>query len=98
MNLFDIGILVILGFCLIRGGFRGLIKEMSAIIGVFGGFYGAYTYYPLVAKLLSRWMSDAGYSNILAFLIIFAIIQSGYWPDYWPDYWRVFAFHRLSAE
>jgi membrane protein required for colicin V production len=74
MNLFDIVIIIILGFCLIRGGFRGLVKELSAIIGVFGGFYGAYTYYPLVAKLLSRWISDVGYGNILAFLIIFCSV------------------------
>lgn len=74
MNLFDIVILVIIGFCLIRGGFRGLIKELSAIIGVFGGFYSAYTYYPLLAKLLSRWISDAGYGNILSFLIIFCVV------------------------
>lgn len=74
MNLFDIVILVIIGFCLIRGGFRGLIKELSAIVGVFGGFYSAYTYYPLLAKLLSRWISDVGYGNILSFLIIFCSV------------------------
>lgn len=71
MNPLDILIIVIAGFCLIRGIFRGLIKELSSIIGVFGGFYGAYTYYPIVAKLLSRWISNTGYLNILSFLIIF---------------------------
>ncbi len=71
MNLFDIIILVILGFCMIRGGFRGLIKEIAAIIGVFGGFYGAYTYYPQVAQILSKWVSNTAYGNIGAFMIIF---------------------------
>ncbi|PQP34359.1 colicin V production protein, partial [Desulfobacteraceae bacterium SEEP-SAG9] len=33
MNPLDILIIVIAGFCLIRGIFRGLIKELSSIIG-----------------------------------------------------------------
>ncbi|MBW2639475.1 MAG: CvpA family protein [Deltaproteobacteria bacterium] len=71
MNLFDIIVIVILGYCLIRGIFRGLVKELSSIIGVFGGFYAAYTYYPVLAKPLSEWIANAGYLNILSFLIIF---------------------------
>jgi len=74
MNLFDIVILVIIGFCLIRGGFRGLIKEVAAIVGVLGGFYGAYRYYHLLSGLLSKWISTDAYSNILSFLIIFCAI------------------------
>ncbi|MBW1726200.1 MAG: CvpA family protein [Deltaproteobacteria bacterium] len=71
MNFFDIIVIVILGYCLIRGVFRGLIKELSSIIGVLGGFYAAFTYYPLVAKPLSKWIANTGYLNILSFLIIF---------------------------
>jgi membrane protein required for colicin V production len=71
MNLFDIIVIVILGYCLIRGIFRGLVKELSSIIGVFGGFYAAYTYYPVLAKPLSEWIANAGYVNILSFMIIF---------------------------
>ena len=71
MNLFDILIVIIFGFCLIRGFFRGFIKEVSSIIGVFGGFYAAYTYYMEFAKLLSGWISDKSYLYIVSFLIIF---------------------------
>ncbi|NNK83934.1 MAG: CvpA family protein [Desulfobacterales bacterium] len=71
MNKFDMLIIVILAFCVIRGVFRGLIKEMSSIIGVLAGFYAAYSYYTVIAKLLSRWISSAGYLNILSFLILF---------------------------
>ncbi len=71
MNFFDIIVIVILGYCLIRGIFRGLVKELSSIIGVFGGFYAAYTYYPILAKPLSKWIANGGYLNILSFLIIF---------------------------
>lgn len=71
MNPFDIVIIIVLGVCLIRGVFRGLIKELSSIIGVFGGFYAAYTYYPDVAVRLSGWISNTSYLNILSFLIVF---------------------------
>jgi membrane protein required for colicin V production len=74
MNSFDIFIIVVVGFCLIRGVFRGLIKELSSIIGVLAGFYGAYTYYMKLAKLLSKWISDTGYLNILSFLLIFCAV------------------------
>ena len=71
MNSFDILIIVILGYSLIRGLFRGLVKEVSSIIGVFGGFYAAYTYYKTLAKLFSGLINDVSYLNILSFLIIF---------------------------
>lgn len=74
MNSFDIVIITIFGFCVIRGSFRGLIKELAAIIGVLGGFYGAYTYYTELAKPLSEWISNVSYLNILSFLIIFCVI------------------------
>ena len=74
MNPFDILIIVILGYCLVRGLFRGLVKEISSIIGVLGGFYAAYSYYPLVAKWLSRVISNTSYLHILSFLIIFCFV------------------------
>lgn len=71
MNPFDILIIVILGYSLVRGLFRGLVKEVSSIIGVLGGFYAAYTYYVVLAGLLSGLIHDTAYLNILSFLIIF---------------------------
>jgi hypothetical protein len=74
MNSFDIVVAVILGFCLIRGIFRGLVKEMASIIGVLAGFYAAYTYYPEMAGLLSRWISNTVYLNIASFMVLFCLI------------------------
>jgi len=71
MNPFDILIIVILGYSLVRGLFRGLVKELSSIIGVLGGFYAAYTYYTVLAGLLAGLIHDTSYLNILSFLIIF---------------------------
>ncbi|MCJ7774212.1 MAG: CvpA family protein [Desulfobacterales bacterium] len=74
MNTFDIIISAIFGYCLVRGLFRGLIKELASIIGVFSGFYAAYTYYNEVARMMSDWISNTGYLNIISFLIIFCLI------------------------
>lgn len=74
MNPLDMVIVVILGYCLIRGIFRGLVKEISSIIGVLAGFYAAYSYYGLLAKPLARWISNTPYLNILSFMIIFCVI------------------------
>jgi membrane protein required for colicin V production len=74
MNPFDIIIIVILGYSLVRGIFRGLVKEVSSIIGVLGGFYAAFTYYPMLAKLLSGLIRETAYLNILSFMIIFCSV------------------------
>jgi membrane protein required for colicin V production len=71
MNPFDIIIIVILGYSLVRGIFRGLVKEVSSIIGVLGGFYAAFTYYTILTKFLSGLIKETAYLNILSFLIIF---------------------------
>jgi membrane protein required for colicin V production len=74
MNPFDILIITVLTYGLIRGVFRGLVREISSIVGVFGGFYAAYSYYPHVARLLSRWISSPAYLNIVAYLAIFSAV------------------------
>ena len=74
MNPFDIFIIIIIGYSLIRGLFRGLVKEVSSIIGVLGGFYAAYSYYPMVAKWFTNLITNSSYLNILSFLIIFCSV------------------------
>lgn len=69
-NPFDIGIIIIFGFCLIRGFFRGFVKEVISLIGVLSGFYAACVYYLDIAHLLSKWISHPPYLNILSFLTI----------------------------
>ncbi len=74
MNSFDIVVAIILGFCLIRGIFRGLVKEMASIIGVLAGFYAAYTYYPEMASLLAPWIENEIYLNLTSFMVLFCLI------------------------
>jgi membrane protein required for colicin V production len=74
MNPFDVFIIIVVCYSIIRGLFRGLVKEVSSIMGVLGGFYAAYSYYPVVAKLISGVVKDPSYLKILSFLIIFCAI------------------------
>lgn len=74
MNLLDMLIVIILGYGLIRGIFRGMIKELSSIIGVLGGFYAAYSYFPLVSAMMEDWITNVAFLNILSFMLIFCII------------------------
>jgi membrane protein required for colicin V production len=74
MNPLDVVIIIILGYGLIRGIFRGMVKEISSIVGVFAGFYAAYSYYPLVSQIMEGWITNISFLNILSFMLIFCII------------------------
>ena len=74
MNTFDIIIIVIVSFCLIRGAFKGLIGEISGIIGVVAAFYGAYTYYPMITVYAEKWIENSAIRDLAAFFLIFCAI------------------------
>ena len=74
MNTFDIVVIVIIAFCLIRGLFKGVIGEMSGIIGVVAGFYGAYTYYSLITIHVEKWIENPAIRNLVAFFLLFCAI------------------------
>lgn len=77
MNGLDIFIIIVISLGLVRGFFRGFIKEVSSIVGVIAGFYGAYTYYQLLANYLNSWISKWGiYVDIGSFCLIFCAIVS----------------------
>lgn len=80
MNPFDITIVVIIAFCIIRGAFRGIIKEASSIVGVIAGLYAAFVYYPSVSAVIGKVegvFPNMGYVNIASSLIIFCAVFAG---------------------
>lgn len=74
MNPFDILIVTILTYGLIRGIFRGLVREIASIVGILGGFYAAYTYYTRLAALTSDLIENPVYRNIISYLVIFSAV------------------------
>jgi membrane protein required for colicin V production len=77
LNSLDLIILFIIGYCVIRGVFRGIIKEASSIVGVLAGLYAAYSYYDTLTKDLaafSNLFSSTAVMNIFSFLFIFGFV------------------------
>ncbi len=74
MNFFDLSVLVIVGFCLVRGGFKGLVREVSGIVGVVAGFYGANTYYPRLIPYVESWITSAQIQKLVCFFALFCLI------------------------
>lgn len=74
MTFFDLCVAGVVGFCLVFGGFRGLIREVSGIIGVVAGFYGANTYFPLLVPHIEPWISSPGIRRLACFFVLFCLI------------------------
>jgi len=74
MNTFDIIVIVVLAYSVLRGLFRGLLKEAASVAGVLGGFFAAYAFYAPAADYLKTFIANPAYRNILAFLAIFCIV------------------------
>jgi membrane protein required for colicin V production len=71
MNGFDLVVLVIVLFCMIRGLFKGLIREVSGIVAVIAGFYGAFTYYGNLSDHLAFLISTPEIRHLASFGILF---------------------------
>ncbi|MCG8563936.1 MAG: CvpA family protein [Desulfobacterales bacterium] len=71
MNGFDLFVIIVVAFCLIRGFSRGLIKEVSGIIGVIAAFYGANTYYPLLLPQVGQWIETPATQKLVSFFLLF---------------------------
>lgn len=74
MNAFDIVVAATVAYGLIRGVFRGLVKEVASIAGVVGGLFAAYAFYGQAAALLGGLIANPAYRNLLGFLLIFAAV------------------------
>lgn len=72
LNLLDGVILVVLGFTLIRGAFRGLVRELMGIVAVGGGYLLANLTYqevePGLRGVLRSPVASAGVAYVLTFL------------------------------
>lgn len=76
MNLLDLGIVVVLVLLGLRGYWRGLLQEISVIVGLVIGLVFAAHYYLRLAGLLGQWLQTPLYSRIVSFLIILVLV---YW-------------------
>jgi membrane protein required for colicin V production len=71
MNIFDMVMIAVVCVCLIRGLFRGLSRELASILGILGGFYGAYLFYPHAARRLPAIIPRGAFADLAGFALVF---------------------------
>jgi membrane protein required for colicin V production len=72
MNLFDIGILMVMALFTVRGFVRGIIQEAATLIGVIISFFLAAFYYGQAARLLAPTFPDHGiFLSFFCFIFLF---------------------------
>jgi membrane protein required for colicin V production len=74
MHPFDMLIVVILGYCLIIGIFKGFIREAASIAGVVTGFYAAYVGYQAVVPFFAGFIQTPAYQATAAFILVFTVV------------------------
>src|SRR3989338_104179 len=75
MNNFDYIILVIIAVFTLGGFALGFIQAIGSLIGIFIASYISGIYFQEFAKLLHSVTSNEGLANILAFIILFILIN-----------------------
>lgn len=74
MNLLDIVILVLLVGFLLKGLFRGFLKELCSLFGLFGGLFLALRYHAPLAELLLETLGwSARICVVIAFISLFLL-------------------------
>jgi len=70
----DIALLVILGYFFLRGVFRGVVKEVVAVLGLFVAFWVASVYWPLGGEHLKPIFDMPGQRGVTSFILIFLVV------------------------
>jgi membrane protein required for colicin V production len=70
----DIALVVILGYFVLRGLFRGVVKEVVAVLGLFVAFWVAGVNWELAEMHLKPIFDMPGQRGISGFIIIFAVV------------------------
>ncbi|MBU2488127.1 MAG: CvpA family protein [Proteobacteria bacterium] len=73
MNLLDVILVAILAYAVVRGTFRGIIKEVASLAGVFVGFYVGYSHYTVVAGSIRKYFTTDQWPNLIGFFIMFIL-------------------------
>ena len=78
MNIFDVVIVVLLVFAFIRGFLKGFFVEITSLIALFGGIWGAIHFSHFTVELLERYVNwDKNYILLIAFAITFITVAMG---------------------
>jgi len=74
MNWLDIAIIALMVFLIIRGIFRGFVREISSLAGVVAGIIVANIYQPELTAVLKGWFGSFGYLSLVSYGVIFLAV------------------------
>jgi len=74
MNPLDLIIIIIMVFLIVRGIFRGFIREIASLAGVILGIWLANLYQPVMTDYLKVYLPSGKFLPIISFAVIFAIV------------------------
>ncbi len=70
----DIALAVIMGYFFLRGIFRGVVKEVVAVLGFFVAFWVASQYWPLGEEHLKAIFDLPGQRGAVSFILVFLVV------------------------
>ena len=79
MNHLDIGVIIITGFFVVRGIFRGFFREIASIVGLILGIWAGNSYYSTAAVYIYEHI-DMAWQDALPFIcfaLIFIVVMTG---------------------
>lgn len=74
MNLLDYIIIIAMVYLVVKGIFRGFIREIASLAGIVIGIILAYVYLPELTQFLKRYLPSTQILPFVSFAVIFAII------------------------
>ena len=74
MNWLDIVIIAIMVFLIVRGIFRGFVREVGSLAGVVVGIILANIYQPKLTSVLKGWLGSHDYLPLVSYALIFLAV------------------------
>lgn len=74
MNLLDVLIIACLAFLIVRGIFRGFVREVGSLAGIILGIWAAYLYHPDVTVFLKSFLPAWKYLSLISVVLIIVIV------------------------
>ncbi len=69
LNMLDAILLTIIAIFTIRGAFRGLLEEVTGLVGILAAIWLAGRYYPEFGMIIQGWTASE-WSNVIAYVLI----------------------------
>ena len=74
MNLLDYIILIIIVYLLVKGLFRGFVREVASLAGIIAGVILSYIFLPDLTGFLKVYLPDSQVLPLISFVIIFTAV------------------------